>query len=86
MVRNTAERSRGTTRYARAVVVVVKVGRDFRFTDGRRGTGAGGHTSSARSLLSSDVGVDGSSRSSFTATFVASSYSADTCIFVVDVA
>jgi hypothetical protein len=65
MDRNTVERSRGTARHTRVVVVVVRVGRDFRFTEGRRGTGglrgAGGHTVGVRSLLSSDVGVDGSS-------------------------
>jgi len=64
MDRNTAERSRGTVRHTRVVVVVVRVGRDFRFNDGSRGTGglrgAGGHTVCGRSLLSSDVGVDGS--------------------------
>jgi hypothetical protein len=65
MDRNTVERSRGTARHTLVVVVVVRVGRDFRFTEGRRGTGglrgAGGHTVGVRSLLSSDVGVDGSS-------------------------
>jgi hypothetical protein len=64
MARNTAVRSRGTMKHARAVGVVVKVGRDFRFRAGRRGTGglrgAGGHTAGDRSLVSSDVGVAGS--------------------------
>ncbi|CAM0952132.1 unnamed protein product [Alopecurus aequalis] len=88
--RNTTERSRGTARHTRDVVVVVRVGRDFRFTAGIRGTGglrgAGGHAAGVRSLLSSDVGVAGSSRSSVTAAFVVSSPVADSCVDVVDVA
>lgn len=90
MDRNTTERSRGTARHTRVVVVVVRVGRDFRLTDGRRGTGglrgAGGHTVDVRSLLSSDVGVDGSSWSTSAAGFVVPSAASVTCVVVVDVA
>jgi hypothetical protein len=62
--RNTVERSRGTVTNTRAG----DGGSDgFRFGGGSRGggrlRGAGGHTAGGRSLLSSDVGVDGSSAS-----------------------
>jgi hypothetical protein len=57
--RNTVERSRGTVTNTRAG----DGGSDgFRFGGGRL-RGAGGHTAGGRSLLSSDVGVDGSSAS-----------------------
>lgn len=77
------ERSRGTARHTRAVVVVVSVGRDFRLSAGSRGTGglrgAAGHSSGSRILHSFDVGVDGSF-SSAAAAFVLSSAAADSCV------
>lgn len=82
--RNTVERSRGTARHTRAVVVVVSVGRDFRLTAGSRGAGglrgAGGHSLGSRILQSLDVGVDGSFFSSAAAAFVLSSAAADSCV------
>uniref|UniRef100_A0A0A9F5T7 Uncharacterized protein n=1 Tax=Arundo donax TaxID=35708 RepID=A0A0A9F5T7_ARUDO len=70
--RNTEERSRGTATNTRAGE---GTSGDFRFGAGSRGAGglrgAGGHSAGGRSLLSSDVGVDGS-RSSSASSFVLS--------------
>jgi hypothetical protein len=58
--RKMVERSRGTATKIRAAGEGGSAG--FRFGAGSRGLrGAGGHTAGGRSLLSSDVGVDGSS-------------------------
>jgi hypothetical protein len=72
--RKTVERSRGTATNTRA-----GAGVGFRLA-GSRGAGglrgAGGHTAGDRSLLPSDVGVDGS-RSSSSAAFALSTADAD---------